>query len=144
MNHHMTTIGQTVYTGYHWFFKDEETRYLILRHELIHMRQQKKFGVLFYYFLYLIPFIPIFLAYPRARFELEAFREQTKAEVEIRGRNSILDPAYSAWLVLRFTNSTHGWMWPFKKVVRRWIQDIIYEAFISTVPRMDFEEDEDS
>ena len=47
-------------------------RTVLLRHERVHLRQRRRYGFLPFAILYLIPLLPLGLAYFRARFEWEA------------------------------------------------------------------------
>src|SRR4029077_11460388 len=78
----ITLGGQRVYlTRYHtvlfgtlwvpdaWDRMSDDDKYILLRHERIHLRQRARMGDVIMSFLYLVPFFPLFLAYGRARIE---------------------------------------------------------------------------
>ncbi|WP_394847983.1 hypothetical protein LZC95_11025 [Pendulispora brunnea] len=98
-------------------------RYILLRHERVHLRQRRRMGDITMAFVYLIPFFPLGLAYGRARIEWEAYTETIRATYEVFGlphakllRKHIVD---------RFAGPDYGWMWPFRRAVGRWFDDVI-------------------
>ena len=95
----VTFGGQRVYlTRYHtalfgklwvpdrWESMTDLDRYVLLRHERVHLRQRKRMGDVLMAFVYLVPFFPLFLAYGRARIEWEAYIETIRATAEVYGR----------------------------------------------------------
>lgn len=106
-----------------WDRLSDADRYILLRHERVHLRQRKRMGDLALAFVYLVPFFPIFLAYGRARIEWEAYCETIRATCEVYGidRARALKP----WLIHRFTGPDYGWMWPFPRVISRWFDEEI-------------------
>jgi hypothetical protein len=95
-------------------------RYILLRHERIHLRQRRRMGDVAMALLYLLPFFPLFLAYGRARIEWEAYEETILATAEERGLAAAA--ALEPYLVERYVGPDYGWMWPFPKTIRRWFQ----------------------
>ena len=134
-----TLNGQRVYmTKYHtvlfgtlwvpdaWDAMTDDDKWVLLRHERIHLRQRKRMGDVAMTFVYLIPFFPLFLAYGRARMEWEAYVETIRATVEVKG---IADAeALRDGIVSRFTGPDYGWMWPFPKTINRWFDEALDEA----------------
>jgi hypothetical protein len=98
-------------------------RYILLRHERVHLRQRKRMGDVWMAFVYLIPFFPIFLAYGRARIEWEAYVETLRATAEQKGIEEA--GALRPYLLARFTGPEYGWMWPFPAQVNRWIDETL-------------------
>jgi len=135
----ITLGGQRVYlTRYHtvlfgtlwvpdaWDDMSDDDRYVLLRHERVHLRQRKRMGDVAMTFVYLVPFFPLFLAYGRARLEWEAYVETIRATAEVYG----LEAAASLrdHLVRRFTGPEYGWMWPFPKSVNRWFDEALADV----------------
>lgn len=122
---YVTTIGSTIYVPADWHERSDEDRYITLRHEAVHLRQFRRLGLVPMSLLYLLPLLPMGLALGRARLEWEAYRETLRATAEVRG------PAAAAALedriVSQFTSGAYGWMWPFPRVVRRWVRDALAE-----------------
>ncbi len=128
MDDYITTIGTTVYSNNGWDGMKLETRATVLRHERIHMRQQKRYTWPLFAFLYLFPFFPVCFAYFRARMELEAYAETVRADLDYYGTNVIWSDKYKSWLVSQFTGPGYCWMFIFPKTVEKWINAAIDDA----------------
>ena len=76
-------------------------------------------------FVYLVPILPLGLAWGRARIEWEAYKETIRATAEVYGRAAAerLRPE----IVRRFTSADYGWMWPFPGAVGRWFEGALAE-----------------
>jgi hypothetical protein len=120
MTHYHTVIGATLYTPDSWESAAEVDRMIVLRHERVHLRQRRRYGLPLMAFLYFIPFFPVGLAYGRARIEWEAYEETLRATAELCGLEQARSPALRAGIVRRFTGGDYGWMWPFRRQVERW------------------------
>ncbi len=140
--HHVLKVvtlgGQRVYlTRYHtamfgklwvpdaWTSLGDEDRYILLRHERVHLRQRARWGEVGMAFLYLVPFLPLFLAYGRARIEWEAYAETLRATAELRGADAA--EALREHVVGRFVSGDYGWMWPFRRSVEGWYEEVMTE-----------------
>ena len=130
----VTLGGQRVYLArYHtvmfgklwvpdsWDRMGDLDRYVLLRHERVHLRQRRQMGDLVMAFVYLVPFFPLFLAYGRARIEWEAYVETIRATAEVRGVAAA--EALRPQIIERFTGGAYGWMWPFPRTVSRWFDE---------------------
>lgn len=115
-----TTVGYTVYVPDSWLTDSDENKYLALRHERVHMHQYARLGAFVFGFLYLFPFLPIGLAYGRARLEWEAYSETMRAAAEVHGARILESPKFREYIVSQFTGPAYGWMWPFASRVNRW------------------------
>jgi len=122
---YITTINTTVYVGDNWELMEDISKIIVLRHERVHMRQAKQYGMFLFTFLYLIPFFPIFFAFWRKKFEMEAYEESMLASVELRGKNSIKTSEYKDFIVKQFTTAAYGWMWVIKPQVERWHNKVV-------------------
>jgi hypothetical protein len=135
----VTLGGQRVYlTAYHtvmfgklwvpdsWEAMSDADRYVLLRHERVHLRQRARMGDAKMAFVYLVPILPLGLAWGRARIEWEAYAETVRATAELHGAEAAarLRPE----IVRRFTSADYGWMWPFPGVVGRWFDEALKEA----------------
>lgn len=89
----------------------------LLRHEAVHVADQRRWGVLFY-LSYLLPIYlgPLTL---RAWWEWRAYREDVRDEIERRG---YLTVETRERIVRAFAGRLYLWMWPFPRHVRRLIQ----------------------
>lgn len=101
-----------------WDATSDLDRYVLLRHERVHLRQRRRMGDVWMAFVYLVPFFPIGLAYGRARLEWEAYEETIAATNEVFGLDAAR--ALRAPIVGRFVGPDYGWMWPFRGVVEGW------------------------
>lgn len=134
----VTFGGQKTYlTGYYtamfgklwvpdrWGSLGDADRYILLRHERVHLRQRVRLGDVGMTFLYLVPFFPLFLAYGRARIEWEAYTETLLATAEVYGVERA--EALREHIVGRFVGGDYGWMWPFRASVNRWFDEVMSE-----------------
>jgi hypothetical protein len=122
-----TVIGDTLYVPDVWDRMGDIERAILLRHERIHLRQRRRYGLPLMAFLYLVPIFPLFLALGRARIEWEAYAETLRATAELRGYAAAADEALRRHIVQRFTGPDYGWMWPFRGHVERWYDDVLSE-----------------
>ena len=127
LSRYVTTIGRTLYFPSDWAGRSPESRYVTLRHEAVHLRQFRRFGRIGTAFLYLVPLLPLGLAWGRARLEWEAYAETLRATAEVLGAEAARDPALHAHIVAQFTGPSYGWMWPFPRRVRDWIAGTLRE-----------------
>jgi hypothetical protein len=120
-----TVLGDTLWVPTAWPSSTDEARYVLLRHERVHLRQRRRYGDLLFAFLYLVPILPIGLAWGRARIEWEAYVETLRATAEVHGLDAAKDPRLHDEILRRFTGGDYGWMWPFPRVIRRWIAETL-------------------
>jgi hypothetical protein len=120
-----TVLGDTLYVPDSWDALSDRERVILLRHERVHLRQRRRYGMLGMTFLYLFPFFPLGLAYGRARIEWEAYVETLRATAELEGLPAAR--ALRERIVSRFTGPAYGWMWPFRRHVERWYEEVIAE-----------------
>jgi hypothetical protein len=106
-----------------WDAMDDDARYILLRHERVHLRQRRRMGDVVMAFLYLLVFFPLFLAWGRARIEWEAYVETIRATAEVHGLEAAR--ALEDEIVARYVGPDYGWMWPFPMIVRRWFHEVI-------------------
>jgi hypothetical protein len=123
MTRYHTVLFGKLYVPDQWAQMSDDARYILLRHERVHLRQRRRMGDLAMAFVYLVPVFPLFLAWGRARIEWEAYVETIRATAEIHGLDAAraLEPE----IVGRFTGPDYGWMWPFPGMVRRWFAEAI-------------------
>jgi hypothetical protein len=130
--YHTVLFGK-LYVPDAWARMGDDERYVLLRHERVHLRQRDRMGGLRMALSYLLPFFPLFLAWGRARIEWEAYVETIRATAEVYG----LDAARSleTEIVRRYVGPDYGWMWPFPRTVRRWFRGVIAELESQAPPR---------
>ncbi|MEO7092152.1 MAG: hypothetical protein ABI175_02800 [Polyangiales bacterium] len=122
-----TVLGDVLWVPTMWGEETDAQRYILLRHERVHLRQRRRYGALGMALLYLLPIFPLGLALGRAKLEMEAYRETLRATAEVHGLAAARDERFVGEMVRRFTSGAYGWMWPFPRTVRRWIDDTLRE-----------------
>ena len=127
LTHYHTVIGYTLYVPPGWAQMSDIARVILLRHERVHLLQRRRYGFVLFAFLYLVPFLPLGLAYGRARLEWEAYRETLRATAELLGAASLADGRLQDEIVRRFVGGDYGWMWPFPGRIRTWIAEALAE-----------------
>jgi hypothetical protein len=128
LTHYHTVLFGKLWVPDSWRSMSDDARYILLRHERVHLRQRARMGDVVMAFVYLVPFFPLGLAYGRARIEWEAYIETIRATAEVRGRPAA--EALRTEIVRRFTSGDYGWMWPFPRVIHRW-----FDAALAELPR---------
>jgi len=124
MDSFVTTIWNTVYVPSGWATYSEAEKCSLLRHERVHMRQARKLTFPLFAFLYLLVFLPIGLAYFRARFEMEAYTESLQADKDY-GATNWNSSEMKAWVASQFTGPSYGWMWPFPGTIAKWVDEAV-------------------
>lgn len=126
-----TTVGYTVYVPDLWDSTPDVTRIVTLRHERVHMRQRRKYGMFLFSLLYVLLPLPGGLAYFRYKFEAEAYEETVRAvnELQPSGGEVVRSDVYRADIMTVFTGPGYLWMWPFKKTITAW-----YNGVLSRLP----------
>jgi hypothetical protein len=121
MSRYHTVIFGKLYVSDAWDEMDDPARYVLLRHERVHLRQRRRMGDVMMAFAYLVPYFPVGLAWGRARIEWEAYVETLRATAEVFGVEAAraLEPE----MVRRFVGPDYGWMWPFPGQIRAWFRD---------------------
>lgn len=125
LTHYVTTLGHTIYVPEDFATWHPDHAYQVLRHELIHVAQFERLGVVGMVLVYGLLPLPAGLAYGRARLEWEAYRETLRAVAETEGLPAARSPALHAEIIRRFTGPDYGFMWPFPRSVRRWIHEAL-------------------
>ena len=123
MTRYHTVLFGKLYVPEAWGAMDDRARYVLLRHERIHLRQRQRMGDVVMGFVYLFPLFPIGLAWGRARIEWEAYVETIVATAEVYGLEAARK--LEGEIVQRFVGPDYGWMWPFPATIRRWFRRVI-------------------
>jgi hypothetical protein len=123
--YHTVLFGK-LYVPDAWTTMDDAARVILLRHERVHLRQRRRMGDLAMALYYLVPILPVGLAWGRARIEWEAYLETIRATAEIHG----IDAArrLEDEIVRRYVGPDYGWMWPFPGTIRRWFRDAVADV----------------
>jgi hypothetical protein len=120
--YHTVLFGR-LYVPDAWDRMSDVDRYVLLRHERVHLWQRRRMGDLAMAIVYLFPILPLFLAWGRARIEWEAYIETIRATAEVSGLKAAR--ALEHEIVRRYVGPDYGWMWPFPQTVRRWFAEVI-------------------
>jgi hypothetical protein len=123
MTRYHTVLFGKLYVPDAWDAMDDRARYVLLRHERVHLRQRRRMGDVVMAVVYLVPIFPLGLAWGRARIEWEAYVETIVATAEVYG----IDAArrLEDEIVRRYAGPDYGWMWPFPSTIRRWFREVI-------------------
>lgn len=122
-----TILANRLYVPDGWETINDESRVITLRHERVHLRQNRRYTPLGMAVIYTLPFFPLGLAYGRARIEWEAYAETIRATAEFRGFDAAASPHLRAHIVSQFTSAAYGWMWPFPAQIERWYDLVLAE-----------------
>ena len=125
LDRYVTTLWHTVYVPADWETRAIEERYATLRHELVHVRQFERWGVLMAIAYLLLP-LPLGLAWFRLRFVREAYEETLRVWHELGGRPAC--ERLRAHVIAQFTSGSYGCMWPFPRAMERW-----FDRFLSSL-----------
>jgi hypothetical protein len=120
--YHTVLFGK-LYVPDAWHAMSDDARYVLLRHERVHLQQRRRMGDIAMAVAYLLLWLPLGLAWGRARMEWEAYVETIRATAEVWGLDAAraLEPE----ILRRFVGPDYGWMWPFPGAVRRWFGEVI-------------------
>jgi hypothetical protein len=118
-----TVLFGMLYVPDAWDTMDDAARYVLLRHERVHLRQRQRMGDLVMALVYLFPFFPVGLAWGRARIEWEAYIETIRATAETYGIAAAR--ALEDEIVRRYVSADYAWMWPFPATVRGWFHEVL-------------------
>lgn len=134
MTEYHTVIGATLYVPRAWERTTPRDKIVLLRHERVHLRQRRRFGFLLMAWIYLVPFLPLGLAYGRARLEWEAYEETLRATADLHGLAALQRRSLRDAIVRRFTGPDYGWMWPFRRQVEGWYERSIQQILADYRP----------
>lgn len=122
MSEYITTLGKRIYVPSDWPYLPAAERYLVLRHEAVHVRQFRRLTWPGMAIVYLLLPLPMGLAAGRAWLEWQAYRETIVATWQLAGPAAAKDKALEDHIADRFTSADYAWMWLPGRQVRRWIQ----------------------
>ena len=111
MSHYVTTLGSRIYTPDNWDSRPPEVRYCVMRHEVVHVTQFKRYGWLGMTLLYVLLPLPFGFAAGRAWLEWQAYKETVVATWQVAGPEVARSDALREDIVRRFTGPDYGWMW---------------------------------
>ncbi len=121
VSRYTTVLGRRVYVPAGWDARSDDSRYITLRHEAVHLRQFRRFTWPGMVLIYGVLVLPMGLAAGRTFIEWEAYRETLRATAEVYGIEAARDPQLHAQIIAQFVGPAYAWMWPFPGAIRRWI-----------------------
>lgn len=121
--HYHTAMFGKLFVPDSWARMADDDRTILLRHERVHLQQRRRMGDVVMALVYLLPILPLGLAWGRARIEWEAYEETIRATVEIQGEAAAR--ALRPEIVRRYVSADYGWMWPFPRTIERWFDDAL-------------------
>ncbi len=119
MSSYTTTLGRRIYVPDDWRYYPAVERYLILRHEAVHVRQFRRLTWPGMVLVYLLLPLPVGFAAGRAWLEWQGYRETIVATWQVKGPEAARDPRLAEHIVQRFTGADYAWMWLPGGMVRR-------------------------
>lgn len=119
MTDFITTIGNYMWVPDAWAEWRDCSKAAILRHERVHLRQQRRYGIIRYVFMYLLWPMPFFYAKGRRDLEMEAYEESMVAYAEYYGIQ-VLEGNVRENIIGHFTGSAYGWMWVQRTDIEEW------------------------
>jgi hypothetical protein len=125
LDRYVTTLGQTIYVTPDWEVRPVADRYVTLRHEKVHVRQFRRYGLIPMAIAYLFLPLPFGLAWCRMVLEREAYAETVRLTWTFYGRAGT--DRLRTHVVQQFTSGAYGWMWPFPRAVERWYDRLVDE-----------------
>jgi hypothetical protein len=125
LDSYVTTIGRAIYVTANWERRALVERYLTLRHERVHVRQFRRWGVVPMALAYLLLPLPVGLAWCRMAIEREAYEETIRLTFALGGRAAT--DRLRDHVIQQFTTGSYGWMWPFPRAVARWFDRFVDE-----------------
>lgn len=134
MSQYVTTLGKRIYTPKNWLRYKPGDRYLILRHEAVHVRQFRRLTWPGMTLVYLLLPLPMGLAGGRAWLEWQGYRESIIATWQLRGPEAARDKSFTEDIVARFTSADYAWMWLPGGQVRRWIARLLADLEANPPP----------
>ena len=125
MKRYVTTIGMRIYLPYDWDERPPAARIVTLRHERVHLRQFRRWTLPLMAVLYVLFPLPMGLSWARMRFEREAYEETLRAAVELYGPSRVRRRIYRKYVIGQFVTGRYGWMWPFRRSLERWYDELV-------------------
>jgi hypothetical protein len=118
MREYITTIGTTIYAP------GGEIDPKVLAHELVHVADYKRWGILFSLSYLLFPLPAVFTM--RAYWEKRGYAETIRQWYALNP-NYPKTPQFRDWIISQFTSSMYLFMCPFRKHMERWYDSQIAE-----------------
>jgi len=121
---YVTTIKYKVYVPSDWSTFKERDKIIVINHELVHMNQYYRYKTLFFLAYLLFP-VPLFFAWARTKFEMEAYEVTLRLTAKRYGIPHIEDVLYRNSIITIFTGPGYGWMMYYRKYVENWYDEVL-------------------
>lgn len=135
MTDFITTIGNKVYVPADWDKNSPATNSSTIRHERVHMRQNKKYGRFLFSLSYVLFPMPTLFAYFRTKFEMEAYEETLRTVHEYYGPK-VFTPGLRENIINLFVGPEYFWMWMRKKDIEKWYDSTVEKIINSNNSNM--------
>jgi hypothetical protein len=125
---YVTTIGPYIGVPVTWPDRADNSRVFVLKHERIHLRQQKKLGLgsiwvglVPWGISYLLLPLPLGFAWCRYYYERAAYAESIRVARELWGEISAKNVLENA--VHELSGPAYAWAWCIKSSVQKWFEN---------------------
>lgn len=125
MSGYVTTMGTTVYVPSDWEERNSTSKAVTMRHELVHLAQEKRLGTLLYRLSYVFWVLPCVFSIGRRNLEREAYEETLRAYTEYFGRSVVKSSLLRKHIIEQFTSASYCWMWPWKRSNDAWYDSVV-------------------
>lgn len=120
---YVTTIGNSIFLPPDFASRALVDRYATLRHEVVHLEQFRRWGLVPMAIAYLLLPFPVGLAWCRMRLERAAYEESIRVHHHLGGQAAT--ERLREHVIRQFTSGSYGWMWPFPRAVARWYDNFV-------------------
>jgi len=125
MTNFVTVVGSTVYLPTSWDERTPTQKAVSIHHEMVHLRQRRRYGGFFFTLRYLCWPLPTIYALGRLRLEQEAYEETLRTWVRFRGQTVLEDADLREHIVSHFTSASYFWTYPFKRELEVWYNQTV-------------------
>jgi len=122
------TIGMNIWLSDQWESIPPVYQLSTLRHERKHLLWFRNHTTILASLLYLFFIFPIGLAYYRALFERDGYRESMVVRVQCFGPSQVVKKQCRKMYERTFLSWKYFKMWPFRKTVARWFSEDFQKA----------------
>lgn len=125
MTKFVTTIGNYMWVTPGYDDWQDNAKAALLRHERVHLRQQKRYGMIRYALMYLLWPLPFWRAKGRMLLEREAYTESLDAYAKYYGLDFVEREDVRESMIGHFTSAEYGWMWTKREDIEKWYDDTL-------------------
>ncbi len=125
MTSFVTTIGNRMWVPPNYDDWSDVGKASLLRHERVHLRQQRRYGMFRYVLMYLVWPLPFWRAKGRMLLEREAYTESMDAWAQYYGIEFLERSNVCDTMIGHFTTGEYGWMWTKRADIEKWYDDAL-------------------